>query len=315
MTMQRPTIGIMMGVAAALLAGCGGDLPVATRLERTRVLGARVQVAGDPGRADAQPGETAAVEWVLAGPRAPAELAWSFGLCTAIDGTCEDPPGMAVQGMAVQGMTAPGIAPVVVPFTMPAVIDDVRRPLMLGAICEGGAAEADGAGLPRCEAGTTSANVARFQLPASEGNRHPQVGDDAIEFDGIAWATRATGDAGAPCDATSGMPVVAPNDTEHRLRVVTDANDRDTYTPAGATAPELEKLQLSSFATDGDMAGQYTTVDPTDTRPDAELSGEWTAPAAKDVPADGSTVQFHFVLRDGRGGLDFTDRALCVRAP
>lgn len=36
--------------------GCGGNLPVASHLERTRVLGARVTVAGEPGRADVQAG-------------------------------------------------------------------------------------------------------------------------------------------------------------------------------------------------------------------------------------------------------------------
>jgi hypothetical protein len=306
MNKRRERIGFsaVLAIGATMAAiGCGGDLPQASRLERTRVLGARVQVAADPGRADAQPGEAATVEWVLAGPRAAGALAWSFGLCTAINGACQDAPGMTAQGNG---------APVLVPFTMPAAAtDDVRRPMMIGAICEGGAPGSDAAGLPTCGAGTTSANSARFQLPASTGNRHPQLGDDAIELDGAAWTARATGDADAPCDDTSGLPVLAPSDTEHRFRVVTDANDRDAVNAAG----ELEGLQLSSFATEGELAGQYTTVDAADTRPDADLTGKWTTPVAKDVPAAGLTVRFVFVMRDGRGGLDLTDRALCVRAP
>ncbi|HEX2660288.1 MAG TPA: hypothetical protein VHU40_18530 [Polyangia bacterium] len=303
MTKQAMTIGL----GALMLLGCGGDLPEATRLERTRVLGARVKVAADPGRADAQAGEAATVEWILAAPRAPGALAWSFGLCTAIDGTCEGATAMAAEGNG---------APVMVPFTMPSPIDDVRRPLMLGAICEGGAPGVGGDGLPTCGAGTTSANVARFQLPDATGNRHPQFGDDAIEFEGTPWTAHATGDAGAPCDEASGLPVVTADvDKEHRFRVITDANDRESYTPAGATAPALEALQMSSFSTEGELSGQYTAVEPTDTRPDADLSGKWTTPAAKDVPPAGLTVHFHFVLRDGRGGLDITDRALCVRTP
>ena len=305
MNKRRERIGSSGALTVAttmMVLGCGGDLPQASRLERTRVLGARVQVTADPGRADAQPGEAAAVEWVLAGPRAPGALAWSFGVCTAIDGACQDAPGMPTQGNG---------AAVLVPFTMPAATDDVRRPMMIGAICEGGAPGSNAAGLPTCGAGTTSANVARFQLPASAGNRHPQIGDDVIELDGAPWTARAAGDAGGPCDDTSGLPVVAPSDTERRFRMVTDANDRDAVTPAG----ELEGLQLSSFATAGELAGQYTTVDPTDTRPDADLTGKWTTPVAKDVPATGLTVHFVFVMRDGRGGLDLTDRALCVRTP
>jgi len=320
MTQQRETIRLgvatvaaatlvatlMATVLATMFAGCGGDLPAASRLERTRVLGARVQVADDPGRAEARAGEAAVVEWLLAGPRAPGSLAWSFSMCTAINGACEGAPTMTGQG------TTP---PIVVPFLMPAAIDDVRRPMLLGAICEGGAPAVDSQGLPICGAGTTSANPARFQLPRTTAdqaaNRHPQLADDAIEFDGVAWTARAIGDAGIPCDGSAGMPLVAPGDTEHRLRVVTDGNDRDSFTPDGANVPQLEELQLSSFATEGEVLNQYATVDAMQT----DLTGKWTAPAAKAVPAAGLTVNFHFVLRDGRGGLDWTDRALCVRLP
>ena len=40
-----------------------------------------------------------------------------------------------------------------------------------------------------------------------------------------------------------------------------------------------------------------------------------SVPARADVPAAGMTVQFHFVVRDGRGGLGWAHRALCVVAP
>ena len=65
-----------------LAVGCSNDLPVASALERTRVLGARVEVAADPGRAEVTPGEAASVAWLIAGPSAPATLDWAFALCT-----------------------------------------------------------------------------------------------------------------------------------------------------------------------------------------------------------------------------------------
>jgi len=54
------TIALVLGgIAALLIAGCNSDLPVASTLERTRVLGARVEIAADPGRAEVSPGEFA----------------------------------------------------------------------------------------------------------------------------------------------------------------------------------------------------------------------------------------------------------------
>jgi hypothetical protein len=296
---------------AALAAGCGGDLPVASHLERARVLGARVQVttgaAAAPGRADALPGETAAVEWLVAAPAAPPSLAWAFGVCTAIDGMCEDGPGMPVEGTG---------APVVAAFTAPPAIDDTRRPLMVGVVCAGGAPALDASGLPGCDAATDSANVTRFQIPmvaiVEEANHHPNLGDDAVELEGVAWTAVPAGDAGGPCDAAAGLPVVQAGAGELHLRVVSDANDREAFVREAGRAPELEALQLSMFATAGELDGQYALVDTTDTRPDADLKGKWTPPAAKDVPAGGLVVHFHFVLRDGRGGLDWAHRALCV---
>jgi hypothetical protein len=297
---------------AALAAGCGGDLPVASHLERARVLGARVQVpagaTADSRRADALPGEAAAVEWLVASPTAPPSLAWAFGVCTAVDGNCQDAPGMPVAGTGM---------PVVASFTAPPAIDDTRRPLMVGVVCAGGAPTLDAAGRPACDAAADSESVTRFQIPmvatSEEANHHPNVGDDAIELEGAAWTAVPAGDAGAPCDLA--LPVVQAGAEDLHLRIVTDGNDRESYVPMAGQPPALEGLQLSMFATAGELENQYAAIDATDPRPDAELAGKWTAPAAKDVPAGGLTVHFHFVVRDGRGGLDWTHRALCVAAP
>jgi hypothetical protein len=299
-------------VAVAVIAmGCSNDLPAASRLERTRVLGARVRVAADPGRADAMPGEAADVEWLLAGPRAPGALAWTFALCDAVDGACSDAPAMAASGTG---------APVLAPFTAPvaAPVDDAHGPLMLGAVCEDGAPALDAATmLPSCAAASTSANLARFAIPVAAAgatpNHHPNLANDALTLDGAPWTTVPAGDAGGPCDAASAMPIVEAGATDRRLSLVTDADDRETFIAAGVTT--LEALQLSSFATAGTLGGSYALIPSTDARPDADFTAKWTPPARADVPATGMTVQFHFVVRDGRGGLDWAHRALCVVAP
>jgi hypothetical protein len=296
-------------VVAVLAAGCGGDLPTASNLERTRVLGARVQVASEPGRADALPGEAAAVEWLIAGPRAPGPLAWAFAVCNSIDGNCADGAGMSVEGTG---------APVLAAFTAPATVDDVHRPLMLGVVCDGGAPTLGGVA-PGCGAGAVSTNVARFSIPmpaAGEApNHHPNVANDVLLLDGVPWTAVPAGDSGGPCDATSGLPVIAAGREEVAIRLVTDGDDREVAVPAAGGAAVPEELQLSSFATGGELEGSYDDIPSTDVAPDAAFETSWTAPAVKDLPAGGLVVQFHFVVRDGRGGLDWTHRALCAVAP
>jgi hypothetical protein len=299
-------------VAVALAAaGCGGDLPKASLLERTRVLGARVHVDADPGRADALPGETAPIEWLVAGPRAPAALAWAFALCTGIDGACADTPAMPVGGTGL---------PIVTPFLVPALGGDAQRPLALGAVCDGGAPGWDPAAAePTCGGGAASATVARFDIPTPAAgaapNRHPALANDVVELAGAPWDAMPAGDAGEPCDTSGGLPLVTAGSPELRIRLVTDADDRETFPPAPGATPQLEELQLSSFATAGELAGSYETIPASDTRPDADLVARWTPPAAADVPPGGLTVQFHLVVRDGRGGLDWLHRALCAVAP
>ena len=45
------------------------------------------------------------------------------------------------------------------------------------------------------------------------------------------------------------------------------------------------------------------------------MTVKWEPPKAATVGAGGQVVTFHFVVRDLRGGLDWTSRALCVVAP
>jgi hypothetical protein len=296
-------------VVAVLAAGCGGDLPAASRLERTRVLGARVVVAAEPGRADALPGEAATVEWLVAGPRAPSALAWAFTVCPGIDGTCTEGAGMSVEGTG---------APVVAPFTAPPAVDAFHSSLMVGVVCDGGAPALSGA-MPGCGSGAASTNIVRFSIPmpvAGEApNHHPDVSNDTLELDGAAWTALPAGDAGGPCDAAMGLPTIAAGREEVPIRFVTDGDDRELAVPAMGGAPVPEELQLSSFATDGELEGSYQEIPSTDTRPDAAFETWWTPPAVKDLPAGGVVVHFHFVVRDGRGGLDWTHRALCAVAP
>jgi len=307
-------------LAVLLAAGCNNDLPVASQLERTRVLGARVEVASDPGRAEVSPGEAAAVSWIIAGPITPTTLDWAFALCTTGGVDCADAP---------QPLAAGSGAPVTVPFTTPdaATLGTKLRPLMIGAVCADGTLGFDPAGgLPTCSGPGASGTPVRFTVPVTPDgetpNHHPVLSNDVIEFGGAAWdpATATIAAPGDTCDATTGLPVASATPAgsdavKQEIRIVSDGDDRETFTPAGKTVPELEELQISNFTTAGKFESSYAAIFATDTRPDADVIVKWEPPAVSTVLGGGEVVVFHFVVRDLRGGLDFTSRALCVVAP
>jgi hypothetical protein len=306
-----------MALVAVTLGGCGGDLPVASQLERTRVLGARVQVPGEPGRASVQPGEAANVEWLIAGPVPPATLEWAFALCSG-NSSCADSPQPLGTGSG---------APVVVPFTTPdaAALTDGKLPLMLGVVCGDGVLSADAASpVPACTGAGASNTLTQFAIPVTpEGetaNVHPNLGNDVLELDGTTWdAATAAAVAGDPCDANSGLSVVQARPVggdedaaRKKIRLISDGDDRETFAPPDGAPVRLEELQFSNFATSGKFEASYGAIFATDPRPDADVTMKWIPPETTDVAAGGQVVKLYFVVRDLRGGLDFTTRGLCL---
>jgi hypothetical protein len=314
---------IIAGIVAVLAAGCSNDLPVASVLERTRVLGARVEIASDPGRAEVVPGEAATVAWIVAGPSAPASLDWAFALCagSASGGDCAD----AAQPIATGSGT-----PVTAAFTTPdaATLGSDQLPLMVGAVCADGTLGFDPSGqLATCTGAGASGTTVNFVVPVTPDgatpNRHPVLSNDVIQLGGADWdpATAMAATAGDACDASTGLPVVGATPAgqdavKQEIRIVSDGDDRETYTPGDRTTPVLEDLQISNFTTAGKFDSSYAAIFATDTRPDADTTVKWAPPAAADLRgAGGQVVVFYFVVRDLRGGLDWTSRALCAVAP
>ena len=308
---------VLAGIAAVLAAGCSNDLPVASTLERTRVLGARVEVASDPGRAEVAPGEAASVVWIIDGPRPAASLDWAFALCTTAGGACADAPQPVGTGSG---------APVTVPFTAPdaATLGTKLLPLMLGVICADGAIGFDpGTALGTCTGADASGTSAQFTVPVvpvgATPNRHPAFANDVVEIGGAVWdaATATAAAAGDACDATTGLPMVAATPVGKdavsvEIRIVSDGDDRETYTPLGKTVAQLEDLQISNFTTAGKFEASYAAIFSDDLRPDADAIVKWEPPSAATITGAGQVAVFHFVVRDLRGGLDMITRTLCV---
>src|SRR6185503_10491468 len=130
-------------VAVALLGtGCSDPLTRVDLIADTRVLGARVEVDGEPDRASPAPGETARVRWLVADPEPAALLGWAFAICAAA------PPGGSLPSCGGEPFaTAMADVPVAsepaIDFTVPIDIES-RALAVFGVVCPDSAPRFDG---------------------------------------------------------------------------------------------------------------------------------------------------------------------------
>jgi hypothetical protein len=282
------------------------------------VLGARVEAAGDAMRAWPLPGEDVTITWIVTAPDALPPHAWTLVACVANPSRtgCADAPFAVLDGA--------GAVPIVA-FTTPdaATLGDAGGLLVLGVICADGtpAAGATDDALPGCAGDDATATVVKLDVPiatTAASNRRPTLAPDAASFDGAAWLAIATGDEPARQGCATSPPSAAvphvhvepgKDAPELDLAIATLAADRE---PIDDTR---ETLQLSSFATDGELSNQFAFIEADDDRAAPTAALTWTPPNAADIPAGGMRVRFTFVLRDGRGGLDVTTRVACAVTP
>jgi len=302
---------LFLAAAGLLGAGCGPTFDAASLVETTRVLGARVTAGTEaPSRATPLPGEPASVSWLVTGPSTPGTQGWAFALCQpALSGdvTCGSAPYTVYQGNDAQPTVA---------LTMPdaSTLGAATSVLLYGRICDGAAPTFDPqSGLPGCTGGAagTTAAVTIGVGSADMANHNPPA-DRGLTFDGQPWP--APDAAADPCAGAAG-PSIAAGTTDHVVGLQTAGSDRESYTipfgdPPVPTA-EREALQLSPFATQGKFQNTFAFVDAGDPADAPVTNMKWDAPDTKDVTA-ATPVSFIFVVRDDRGGTDWTTRVACV---
>ena len=84
----------------------------------------------------------------------------------------------------------------------------------------------------------------------------------------------------------------------------------DSLQPYIANDMELiEEIQVSWLADSGDFDLSFGFI----TDPARSVLTEWRP--FLDAPDDGELVRFNFVIRDGRGGVDWAERGLCILPP
>jgi hypothetical protein len=278
-------------MGALLLLSCSDPLKEVQLVSEPRVLGARVEVSGEPERASPAPGEDAAVRWLVAAPWPDPALGYRLAVCAAApDGATL--PACAEAPFAETSVVDPVPGEPRLAFTVP--VDVAATSLaVLGVVCPDGAPADDGG----CSDGSGTQVSFDFALGPEQVNYNPSIEPDALSFDGGPWA------AGSDCAA---LPSVAPG-SEHALELLLDEGDRDPLEAPTSVDPLREPLQASHFATGGELQRAFTLIP--DDQDDLAVRLSWKAPGG--VPDDG-LARFFFVVRDSRGGTDWLERAVCV---
>lgn len=203
--------------------------------------------------------------------------------------------------------------------------------LIEGVVCGGGAVgDLDAPAWSRC-AGTptdgqspvdeTNVEGTVVLRLGDDGNQAPTLGDDTLTWDSRTWTAGAAeapnAGGGASCAGDPAAWVVTADDQARTVVLATDEGDRGWHPVAaahGAPNREREGLQLSAFTTAGSFESQFGGVDTNDPSPAPAITVKWLPPEVKDdpIPTDGRQVRFVFVLRDLRGGVDWTTRTACL---
>jgi hypothetical protein len=292
---------LTLSLAIVLISGCGDPLVPPWLIDGPRVLGARVEAAGDPQRSSPRPGESATVKWIVASPDGPAAMGWALAACLPdSQGDCGTSLG------EVAGNDAPTLA-----FTVPPAetLGPATRVLVTGIFCPDGHPAATGT--PGCD-GNGAPTLTTLSVPldrGGEGNLSPSLASATFTIDGAPWPVT---------DDCAALPVITADEKKRSIGFAI-AGQREIYqstaSPDGVARPVREGIQLSHFATAGKLPRQLSFIESSDERDPAELSVDWTAPPVAEVPPGGLVVHFYFVARDLRGGLDWQTRTLCITQP
>jgi hypothetical protein len=142
----------------------------------------------------------------------------------------------------------------------------------------------------------------------------------------LAWPAR---DPASPlpwdnCAADPSLIQIRGDSGEHSLRVRFDPSDREefAYSLEANGQPQTrmgrEALTLTHQVTlqGGELNRFDSKLDSEDPDDEAEISFRWTPPEKGEdlssIPDSGRLVRFSFTLRDGRGGVDFSSREVCL---
>lgn len=316
---------IFLSLPLLVLVGCASPLESTTEITKPRVIGTVISVTTDPARSTPAPGERVRVELVVADPGPRVGRSSVFVVCAPSDtqfdvGACETLlAGPFITGLPAEGDPKPAPA---FEFDVPdeTTLGEATTLRVLGGVCADG--DIDFAFDPDAfQGGATTANPCADQekegrlvtfsiaLERAPEDRNLIPGIAEIRFNGEPWT--ATAPEGGPEENCVGGPLPQlPSDLfEYPIDITLTDGSRETFlTDDDPPVEDVEEPFVAFHGTAGDFLGAYSFFDDTPNTPTLT----WTTPPRGLIPEGGLIVRHWYVLRDGRGGQSYIERAFCL---
>ena len=327
---KRVFTSLVLAGTLAWLGGCGEQLDPASLLNKTRPLGIRFSVEGEPART--RPGADETLNLTLLMGHAAEELPVSFFavFCVPAPSTrgvpfCDfDESGEPVLVGGIRaGNDVVGDPTFTLEIPSEAELDALgvqSSLLMLGAVCQGRIAsltglanlfDADPNSVNPCSDPEDDGAILStgLTLLRGEAQSNGNPGIASLSQRGQAWDSTPAGTDPATGCMGMGLPEVRQGASPITFILRAGGDARESYDAVvdDELTPVREALQVTSLATAGAMQRTFTFID--DDR--AVVDVGWLAPL-EGTPRDGERVRFEFVMRDGRGGIDRVRRQLCL---
>ncbi len=299
-SLSQWSYAVLLGAAFSAF-GCDDPLKEESLIQEPRVLGARLEVAGDTARASPAPGEIAHFTAFLAAPDGAPNAGYALSVC-GVQPTNSGFPSCATSVFGGTLQADPVAGNPSFDFTVPADLDTTASPhgFVSGVVCPNDTATLDTNENPSCANGPGEPIAFEFDFAGpGEDNQNPQFTPNSLTLDGSTWPAP---DTSAACDA---LPQITLGST-HIFGVALVDNDFDSLVQTTKEDPKRETLLLSQFSTTGKLAHLFVSLTPQT----LTSSTSWDAPSKADPSAP--ITHFYFVIRDSRGGEDLAERAVCI---
>jgi hypothetical protein len=287
-------------VAAVASIGCDEPLSSVELIDKTRIVAARVEVAGDATRAAPLPGESVEVRLLVLSPDPEPALAFSMHSCVAVD-TRLDSTQCGSERLATASSLDPVAGAPLLRFDAPSEATGNERIAVFASVCPAGE-RLPSEDARRCSGGSETLD-ATLDFSMDDG-QHPNSNPT---FTGVLLdGTELPAESATTTDCA--LLTTVPRGSRHTLRVELDELSRDPLQVETGADAGRESLLVSYFIDQGDLDHAYSSIQSTAAH--AAGSAVWTAPGR--VGDSPRLARFVVVARDGRGGSDFVERRICV---
>ena len=335
-----------------LLLACSESFPPASAVSEFRIVGAKVEVEGAPEQANPDPDGAVQVSLLAIDRGAlpsetpevpaltPALLQWALIPCLPLNVTIGPPicldPIDSCEGCVGPPADDPLATPVVrFPIPSQAELDelDATNVSLQGVVCSNGTPDAEAimrflsgesddlspCGEPAIVPGTPiQGRFISVTIPIEDEPSDPNLNPELLNalLNGAAWPPPY--DQGVPRDAprtgcASELEALSEAERAAHPRAGDSPSTFDLYVTQESLQTYMfgdrelvEEIQLSWLGDGGGFERSFSFI----TDPARSVLTQWQP--ASGAPEDGELVRFNFVIRDGRGGVDWFERGLCI---